>query len=91
MENIDKDLLSMELKQKMSKWANKAEDGEIATVETIDYSKFYKIDKEKVQTANSFKGDLYLIEVGGDYKVISIEGVIYNREDINIIIPNTVK
>ena len=55
MESIDKDLLSMELKQKMSKWANKAEDGEIATVDTIDYSKFYKIDKEKVQTANSFE------------------------------------
>ena len=87
MESIDKDLLSIELKQKMSKWANKAQNGEIATIETIDYSKFYKIDKEKVQSANAFGGDLYLIEVDGEYKVISINGVIYQKEEINIIIP----
>ena len=87
MESIDKDLLSIELKQKMSKWANKAQNGEIATIETIDYSKFYKIDKEKVQSANAFDGDLYLIEVDGEYKVISINGVIYQKEEINIIIP----
>ena len=87
MESIDKDLLSLELKQKMSKWANKAGNGEIATVETIDYSKFYKIDKEKVNTANSFEGDLYLVEVDGDYKVISINGVTYQKKHINIIIP----
>ena len=87
MESVDKDLLSIELKQKMSKWANTAQNGEIATIDTIDYSKFYKIDKEKVNTANSFKGDLYLIEVDGDYKVISIKGVTYQKENINIIIP----
>ena len=87
MESIDKNLLSIELKQKMSKWANKAQNGEIATIETIDYSKFYKIDKEKVQSANAFDGDLYLIEVDGEYKVISIKGVTYQKEEINIIIP----
>ena len=87
MESIDKNLLSTELKQKMSKWANKAQNGEIATIETIDYSKFYKIDKEKVQSANAFDGDLYLIEVDGEYKVISIKGVTYQKEKINIIIP----
>ena len=48
MESINKDLLSIELKQKMSKWANTAQNGEIATIDPIDYSKFYKIDKEKV-------------------------------------------
>ena len=87
MESVDKNLLSIELKQKMSKWANTAQNGEIATIDTIDYSKFYKIDKEKVNTANSFEGDLYLIEIDGDYKVISIDGVIYEKENINIIIP----
>ena len=87
MESIDKDSLSIELKQKMSKWANTAQNGEIATIDTIDYSKFYKIDKEKVDAANNFSGDLYLIEVDGEYKVISIEGVEYKRENINIIIP----
>ena len=87
MESIDKNLLSIKLKQKMSKWANKAQNGEIATIETIDYSKFYKIDKEKVQSANAFDGDLYLIEVDGEYKVISIKGVTYQKEKINIIIP----
>ena len=87
MESVDKDLLSIELKQKMSKWANTAQNGEIATIDTIDYSKFYKIDKEKVNTANSFEGDLYLIEVDGEYKVISINGVTYQKENINIIIP----
>ena len=87
MESIDKDKLSIELKQKMSKWANKAQNGEIATIETIDYSKFYKIDKEKVQSAKAFDGDLYLIEVDGKYKVISIKGVTYQQEKINIIIP----
>ncbi len=87
MESIDKDKLSIELKQKMSKWANKAQNGEIATIETIDYSKFYKIDKEKVQSAKAFDGDLYLIEVDGEYKVISINGVTYQQEKINIIIP----
>ena len=87
MESVDKDLLSIELKQKMSKWANTAQNGEIATIDTIDYSKFYKIDKEKVNTANSFEGDLYLIEVDGEYKVISISGVTYQKENINIIIP----
>ena len=87
MESVDKNLLSMELKQKMSKWANTAQNGEIATIDTIDYSKFYKIDKEKVDMANSFEGDLYLIEIDGEYKVISIDGVIYKKENINIIIP----
>ena len=87
MESIDKNKLSTALKQKMSKWANKAQNGEIATIETIDYSKFYKIDKEKVQSAKAFDGDLYLIEIDGEYKVISINGVIYQKEEINIIIP----
>ena len=87
MESLDKNLLSIELKQKMSKWANKAKEGEIATIETIDYSKFYKIDKEKIQSAKKFEGDLYLVEVNGEYKVISIEGVIYQKDEINIIIP----
>ena len=87
MESINKDLLSIELKQKMSKWANTAQNGEIATIDTIDYSKFYKIDKEKVETAKAFEGDLYLIEVEGEYKVISINEVVYQKEEINIIIP----
>ena len=32
MEGIDTDLLNIELKQKMSKWANTAQNGEIATI-----------------------------------------------------------
>ena len=87
METVDKELLSTDLKQKMSKWANTSHNGEIATIDTIDYSKFYKIDKEKVKTAESFDGNLYLVEVEGDYKVISINGVVYQKENINIIIP----
>ena len=87
MEGIDTDLLNIELKQKMSKWANTAQNGEIATIDTIDYSKFYKIDKEEVETAKAFEGDLYLIEVEGEYKVISINEVVYQKEEINIIIP----
>ena len=87
MASIDKDLLNIELKQKMSKWANTAQNGEIATIDTIDYSKFYKIDKEEVETAKAFEGDLYLIEVEGEYKVISINEVVYQKEEINIIIP----
>ena len=79
MENINKDELSLKLKQKMSKWANKAQNGEIASIDTIDYSKFYRLDEEKIQTAKSFKGELYLIEVEGEYKVISINGVVYHK------------
>ena len=81
MASIDKDLLNIELKQKMSKWANTAQNGEIATIDTIDYSKFYKIDKEEVETAKAFEGDLYLIEVEGEYKVISINEVVYQKEE----------
>ena len=36
MESIDPSTLSVELKQKMSKWANTAQNGEIATIDTID-------------------------------------------------------
>lgn len=87
MESIDKDLLSTDLKNKMLKWASTAGEGEIPTIDNIDYSKFYKIDKDKVQSANNFKGDLYLIEVGNEYKVISIEGEVFQFKRYHILIP----
>ena len=87
METVDKDSLSTDLKNKMLKWATTAGEGEIPTVDKIDYSKFYKIDKEKVTSAKEFEGDLYLIEVNNEYKVISIEGEEYKGETINVIIP----
>ena len=36
----------------MVKWATTAGKDEIATIDTIDYSKFYKLDKEKIKSAN---------------------------------------
>ena len=56
-------------------------------VKDIDYSKFYKLDKEKIQSANNFKGDLYLIALEDEYKVISIEGEEYKNDKIYILIP----
>ena len=87
METVDKDSLSTDLKNKMLKWATTAGEGEIPTVDKIDYSKFYKLDKEKVTSAKEFEGDLYLVEVDNEYKVISIEGEEYKGETINVIIP----
>ena len=87
LENVDKNTISDELKQKMVRWATTAEEDEIATIDTIDYSKFYKIDKDKVKSANNFKGDLYLIALEDEYKVISIEGEKYNSETIYVLIP----
>ena len=71
----------------MVRWATTAEEDEIAAIDTIDYSKFYKIDKDKVKSANNFKGDLYLIALEDEYKVISIEGEKYNSETIYVLIP----
>ncbi len=87
LESVDKNIISDELKQKMVKWATTAEKDEIATLDTIDYSKFYKLDKEKIQSANNFKGDLYLIALEDEYKVISIEGEEYKNDKIYILIP----
>ena len=87
MENIDKSQISDELKQKMVKWATTAQKDEVATIDTIDYSRFYKINKEKVQSANNFKGDLYLIELNGEYKVISLEGEKYQGGIVYVLIP----
>ena len=87
LETVDKNLINENLKKRMVKWASTAGDGEIATVDTIDYSKFYKLDKEKVTSAESFAGDLYLILVGNDYKVISIVGEKYLSSKTYILIP----
>lgn len=87
LESVDKSIISDELKQKMVRWATTAGKDEIATIDTIDYSKFYKLDKEKIQSANNFKGDLYLIALENDYKVISIEGEEYNHNTIYVLIP----
>ena len=87
LESVDKSIISDELKQKMVKWATTAGKDEIATIDTIDYSKFYKLDKEKVKSANNFKGDLYLIALENEYKVISIEGEEYQNDTIYVLIP----
>ena len=87
LENVDKSTINDELKRKMVKWATTAGKDEIATLDTIDYSKFYKIDKEKIQSANNFKGDLYLIALENEYKVISIEGEEYSKNKIYVLIP----
>ena len=57
LESVDKDTINSYLKSMMVQWATTAEEGEIPSIDTIDYSKFYKIDKEKAPTANSFNGD----------------------------------
>ena len=87
LENVDKSTINDELKRKMVKWATTTGKDEIATLDTIDYSKFYKIDKEKIQSANNFKGDLYLIALENEYKVISIEGEEYSKNKIYVLIP----
>ena len=87
LESVDKSTISDELKQKMVKWATTAGKDEIATIDTIDYSKFYKLDKEKIKSANNFKGDLYLIALENEYKVISIEGEEYQNDTIYVLVP----
>ena len=87
LEKVDKNIINEKLKQKMVKWATTAGKDEIATIDTIDYSKFYKLDKEKIKSANNFKGDLYLIALENEYKVISIEGEEYQNNTIYVLIP----
>ena len=87
MESLDKDEIDMELKKKMLEWASTAKNGEIPTMDTIDYSQFYKLNKEKMQSANSFEGDLYFIKVGNEYKVISLHGENYQKKEVHVLIP----
>ena len=87
MESLDKDEIDMELKKKMLEWASTAKNGEIPTMDTIDYSQFYKLNKEQMQSANSFEGDLYFIKVGNEYKVISLHGENYQKKEVHVLIP----
>ncbi len=81
----EKDKLPTKLKSQLASLVPK--DGEIQTIENIDYSKIYKIDSNKIASVKSFNGDLYLLETENEYKVISVKGEMYNKEEINIIIP----
>ena len=88
MDNLsddEKDKLPKNLKSQLASLV--AKDGEMSTIENIDYSKIYKIDYNKVASAKTFSGDLYLLESSNGYKVISIKGELYNKNKINIIIP----
>ena len=87
MVSLDKDEIDMELKKKMLEWASTAKNGEIPTMDTIDYSQFYKLNKEQMQSANNFEGDLYFIKVGNEYKVISLHGENYQKKEVHVLIP----
>ena len=81
----EKEKLPTKLKSQLASLV--AKDGEMQTIENIDYGKIYKIDSSKVASVKSFSGDLYLLENESGYKVISVNGEVYNKEKINIIIP----
>ena len=85
----EKENLPTKLKSQLASLA--AKDGEMQTIENIDYTKIYKIDSSKIASAKLFRGDLYLLESLGEYKVISVNGEVYysakGKDTINIIIP----
>jgi len=82
----DKSTLPDKLNKQLVLMANTAKSGEIPTVDTIDYTQFYKIDTTQVQAAANY-GDLYLYQDSTGYKVISISGLTLSSTLAYIIIP----
>ena len=59
----------------------------IPSLDQIDYSKFYKLDNTKLNISQEEAENLVIYIDGDDYKVIDLNGVKYQRNNVYVIIP----
>ena len=59
----------------------------IPSLGQIDYSKFYKLDYTKLSISQEEAENLVIYIDGDDYKVIDLNGVKYQRNNVYVIIP----
>lgn len=84
----EKSKLNNDLKEILYKTENENDDNSnIPNLSNIDYSKFYKLDSDKVGM-NIYKDDLYMyINKANGYRVFNIKGIKYNNDVEYSIIP----
>ena len=59
----------------------------IPTLDKIDYTKFYKLDYTELSISKEEAENLVIYIDGDDYKVINLNGVKYQRNNVYVIIP----
>ena len=57
---------------------------DIPSLDELDYSQFYKLDTDIVTSSGDWKDRLVIWVNGNNYKVIYVDGVTYNQEEIYI-------
>ena len=58
----------------------------IPSIDNLDYTKFYKLDTDIIQSTKEYKDKLVIFVKGDNYKVIHIDGITYENSKINIAI-----
>lgn len=79
--------LPEELKYQMLSMQSENSGNTIPSIENLDYTQFYKLDTDIIQSAKTYKDKLVIFVNGDKYKVIHIDGIKYENNKINIIIP----
>ncbi|MEI3356601.1 MAG: hypothetical protein V8R81_06195 [Clostridia bacterium] len=79
--------LPEELKYQMLSMQSENSGNIIPSIDNLDYTKFYKLDTDIIQSAKEYKDKLVIFVNGDSYKVIHIDGIKYENKKINIIIP----
>lgn len=60
---------------------------DIPSLEQLDYSKFYKLDTDLITSGKEYKDRLVIFVDGDNYKVIHVDGIMYEKKKVYIIIP----
>ncbi len=79
--------LPEELKYQMLSMQSENFGNTIPSIDNLDYTKFYKLDTNIIQSTKEYKDKLVIFIKGDNYKVIHIDGINYENSKINIIIP----
>ncbi len=79
--------LPEELKYQMLSMQSENSGNTIPSIDNLDYTKFYKLDTDIIQSAKEYKDKLVIFVNGDNYKVIHLDGINYENSKINIIIP----
>lgn len=79
--------LPEELKYQMLSMQSENFGNTIPSIDNLDYTKFYKLDTDIIQSTKEYKDKLVIFVKGDNYKVIHIDGITYENSKINIIIP----
>ena len=75
------------LKYQMLSMQSENSGNTIPSIDNLDYTKFYKLDTDIIQSAKEYKDKLVIFVNGDNYKVIHLDGINYENSKINIIIP----